>query len=145
MAEKPAAPATAHDGRFGARFDDELHMPSVIWVTVGIAGVTAVGFLVSWFLLQELHSRREAAAAAPPPVTVQYGERLLPPGPRLQASPEQELVEMRREIAQDLHGWGWVDEAGGVVRIPVERAIDLVLESGLPKAPAAAEEEGSAP
>jgi hypothetical protein len=31
-----------------------------------------------------------------------------------------------------LHGYGWVNEAGGVVHIPIERAMELTLQRGLP-------------
>lgn len=38
------------------------------------------------------------------------------------------LQKHREEEQQTLTTYGWVDQANGVVRIPVERAMDLVLE-----------------
>ncbi len=35
-----------------------------------------------------------------------------------------------------LENYSWVDESKGVVRIPIERAMELVAERGLPVAPA---------
>jgi hypothetical protein len=40
-----------------------------------------------------------------------------------------------------LEGYGWVDRQAGVVRLPIERAMELVLERGLPTRPEA-EREG---
>jgi hypothetical protein len=40
-----------------------------------------------------------------------------------------------------LEGYGWVDREAGVVRLPIERAMALVLERGLPTRPAA-EQQG---
>jgi hypothetical protein len=32
-----------------------------------------------------------------------------------------------------VHTYGWIDRNGGVVRLPIDRAMDLVLERGLPQ------------
>lgn len=123
-----------HDGRFGERFDDELNMPSVVWVTVGIAVITVLGFVLSWWLYQWRIEAEQAATPPPPPVAQRSAEPRLPPGPLLQPSPEAELREMRREMAEHLDGYGWTDEAQGLVHVPIEEAIDQVLAEGLPKA-----------
>lgn len=132
------AETRGHDGRFGERFDDELHVSGIVWVTFSIAAVTALFFLISWGVMVWLAGEREAAATPPTPVTAEHGERRLPGGPRLQSSPEAELRELRREMHDELHGYGWVDEAAGVVRVPVAKAIELVLEEGLASAGEAA-------
>ena len=31
-----------------------------------------------------------------------------------------------------LYSYGWVDERAGIVRIPIERAMDLLVQRGLP-------------
>jgi hypothetical protein len=42
-------------------------------------------------------------------------------------------AERQREDAEDwLHSYGWVDRQRGVVHIPIDRAIDLIIERGLP-------------
>lgn len=52
--------------------------------------------------------------------------------PRLQISPPTELGEFRAREEAELHTYGWINRTGGVVRIPIERAIDLLAQSGLP-------------
>jgi hypothetical protein len=52
--------------------------------------------------------------------------------PRLQISPPVDLKKFREEEATKLDSYGWVNQTAGVVRIPIERAMDLVLQKGLP-------------
>lgn len=60
------------------------------------------------------------------------GAPLTPPAPRLQTQPREELKQMRDEEDRVLNSYGWVDGNGGVVHIPIERAMALTLERGLP-------------
>ena len=53
-------------------------------------------------------------------------------GPLLQVKPEEDLRWMKRQNAQDLGDYAWVDRSKGVVRVPVDRAIDLIAQRGLP-------------
>lgn len=52
--------------------------------------------------------------------------------PRLQVAPAHDLTDMRRSEHDVLDSYGWVDRHEGVVHVPIERAIDLTLERGLP-------------
>ena len=38
---------------------------------------------------------------------------------------------------QTLHSYGWVDQQAGVVRIPIDRAMELLAQRGLPTRPQA--------
>ena len=55
-----------------------------------------------------------------------------PPAPRLQTSPTRDLQEMRRAENARLQSYGWVDRTAGIVRLPIERAMEMVVEQGLP-------------
>ena len=52
--------------------------------------------------------------------------RTVPPEPRLQVTPSQDLDAIRKAEIDRLSSYGWVDRKAGVVHIPIERAIDLV-------------------
>ena len=56
----------------------------------------------------------------------------LPAGPRLQISAPAELEFFRNREEAELHSYGWINRKAGVVRIPIERAMDLILQEGLP-------------
>ena len=56
-----------------------------------------------------------------------------PPEPRLQASPSADGRAVRAREEQLLSTYGWIDRNAGVVRIPIDRAIDLMVQKGEPK------------
>ncbi|HEV2617420.1 MAG TPA: hypothetical protein VGU63_12515 [Candidatus Acidoferrales bacterium] len=68
------------------------------------------------------------APSAAPFVT----ERVLPPEPRLQPDPEVDLAVYLDQQKHELSTYGWVDRENGVVRIPIDRAMQLLLKQGLP-------------
>jgi len=52
--------------------------------------------------------------------------------PRLQISSAEELKAFRTKEEAELNSYGWINRTAGMVRIPVARAMDLLLERGLP-------------
>ena len=54
------------------------------------------------------------------------------PEPRLQVAPQVDLAAMRAREDAELNSYGWVDRQAGVVRLPIERAMDLLAQRGLP-------------
>jgi len=74
------------------------------------------------------------------PVTADYplaaeSLRRLPPEPRLQTDPRDDLTHLRDTEDRVLESYGWVDRDAGVVRIPIDQAMRLVVERGLPARP----------
>ena len=53
-------------------------------------------------------------------------------GPHLQLAPTEDLKKFREREDAELNTYGWIDRTAGVVRIPIERAMELVLQRGLP-------------
>jgi hypothetical protein len=60
------------------------------------------------------------------------GPAPLPAAPMLQVKPREALEQLRAEEESFLTGYAWVDPGAGIVRIPIDRAMQLVLERGLP-------------
>jgi hypothetical protein len=54
------------------------------------------------------------------------------PKPALQVDDVADMNKMRAENEEILSSYGWVDQANGVVRVPIQTAIDQVAEKGLP-------------
>jgi hypothetical protein len=46
--------------------------------------------------------------------------------------PKQDLARTIEEQKQILESYGWADQGTGKVRIPIDRAMDLILQRGLP-------------
>jgi len=57
------------------------------------------------------------------------------PPPQLQADPVADFNRFHEREQEILNSYGWVDQANGKVRIPIERAIDQVAATGLPVRP----------
>jgi hypothetical protein len=58
--------------------------------------------------------------------------RVLPPQPRLQVEPRADLHAYCVQQLTTLNSYGWEDQNNGVVRIPIDRAMELTLRQGLP-------------
>ena len=58
--------------------------------------------------------------------------RQLPPEPRLEETPNLDLQEMRAAEEKMQTTYGWLDQSAGMVRLPIDRAMDLVVQRGLP-------------
>jgi len=55
-----------------------------------------------------------------------------PPLPNLQKQPFNDIYALREAENAKLTGYGWVDKEGGVTHIPIERAMDVMLQRGFP-------------
>jgi len=60
------------------------------------------------------------------------------PEPRLETNERMEINDFRLKEEQTLHSYAWVDKDAGTVRIPIERAMELTAQRGLPVRPQAA-------
>ena len=100
--------------------------------------VAIVVHLAVWGLFRLLDSRATERGLAVYPLAAGQEERL-PPEPRLQTAPREDLDALRAREDETLRSYGWVDRNGGVVRIPIDRAMELTLERGLPARPATQE------
>jgi hypothetical protein len=69
--------------------------------------------------------------------TVERGDIKKFPQPRLESDETTEINAFRLQEEQTLNSYGWVDEQAGVVRIPIDRAMALVAQRGLPTRPQA--------
>src|SRR3954469_16192879 len=58
------------------------------------------------------------------------------PEPRLQVDDTRDMNRMRQDQNQQLKEYQWVNKETGKVRVPVDRAMELILERGLPNVPA---------
>ncbi len=106
-------------------------------LSVRVAGLFLLGLIVSIgvvFLLMALLFNYFAGRAArqdlPPSPLAEA--RQVPPEPRLLVHGREDLQAMRAAEDSVLHSYGWVDQSAGIVRIPIDRAMDLLADRGLP-------------
>lgn len=127
-----------------AEFDSEIQVRAIFLVLAGLALLVALSFAGVFGFSRVLKSRSVARDPAPLPVAEANQPR---PRPRaaLQASPPAEMARYAREEEAALSAWAWVDRAGGVAQIPVDRALEIVAERGLPVPPPMPEVAAPAP
>jgi hypothetical protein len=54
------------------------------------------------------------------------------PPPQLQTNPPLDLAQYEAAQQSKLNAYGWIDKPAGIIHIPIARAMDLILERGLP-------------
>lgn len=109
--------------------DRDIPVGKIVLFGLYITIFTAVSFVGVKLLFRKFEADHAKADQA---VTRFASQRVLPPEPRLQVNePLTWQQQLAAERAQ-LEGYAWVDQKAGVVRIPIERAIELVSERGLP-------------
>ena len=60
------------------------------------------------------------------------GTQPLPPPPRIQPVPGVDMQSYYQSQQKLLDTYGWVDKQNGIVRLPIDRAMELLLQRGLP-------------
>ena len=108
----------------------DVNLRNLVRLSVILAVVLVAIFGLIGLLYNFLNASQVARSAPPPPLLEEA--QGLPPGRLLQRDPKQDMQGMSTEQDAMLNNYGWVDKEAGVVRIPIERAIELTLERGLP-------------
>jgi hypothetical protein len=122
--ENHANPAVSHESR-------DVNIGAVFGFGAALIAVAVVVQLLIYVLFGYFNSREGAKVPAEYPLAAAQGDRV-PPEPRLQTDPRQDLADMRAKEDEVLGSYGWVDKNAGVVRIPIDTAMKLTLERGLP-------------
>jgi len=119
-------------------FKYEAGDPPAGWIVAGgglVLLMLAAGLLVGGILLAswtrgrpiDPEFRLRGSIVAP-------GNELLArfPKPNLQINPQADLLALRARETSELESYGWMDRKAGRVRIPIDRAMDLLVLRGLP-------------
>jgi hypothetical protein len=127
---------------------DGISYSGIIWFMVVIA-ITTIGCqLLMWVLLLAFQHQAAASPVPTAPLAATVTERQAPvgrvypdmhsigltngPQPRLLVNEPANLADLRKHEHEILTTYGWMDQSAGVVRLPIERAKELILERGLP-------------
>lgn len=109
-----------------------------------LAGLTIVAFLLQFVLVGIYHYldnyTKKHEPALNPLVTNTNSDMRNPtpqsvdefPLPRLETNEIGQLRDRRLMEENTLDTYGWVDQKSGVAHIPIERAMDLLAQRGLP-------------
>jgi hypothetical protein len=125
MADQKSHPAAPHPA-----VDSELDFKSIVGFAVILTIVTVVVLALMWGMGIVFKEAEQAKDRPPSPMAEALIDPI-PPGPRLQSAPPRDMDELRAQDKDTLDTYGWIDQAGGVARIPIDRAMSLVLEKGV--------------
>lgn len=125
----------AGNGPFDSRvppFDRDIQVKPILMAGVAIIVTAVVCLLVGWWVLLDFKANEVAKDPAPSPIP-EANQPYRPPAPNLQEfPPTADITEFHIWENNLLNNYAMVDEAAGVARIPIARAMELVLERGLP-------------
>jgi hypothetical protein len=109
----------------------DLTAKSVAIFGVALAAVIILVLVVTGWMFHYFAAWQARVDVPPSPLAQ---TRPGPPEPRLQVDPTKDLKAMHAEEDTRLTGYGWVDKEAGVVRMPIARAMELLVERRLPAA-----------
>ncbi len=87
-------------------------------------------FIVVTLMMHYFKAREPAVTSGRPNLPAPHVKQF--PQPRLEVRPGASLAELRAAEDADLNSYGWIDRNEGTVRIPIDRAMQLLLDRGLP-------------
>lgn len=127
----------------------DITVAGVVYFLIGLGVAVIVVYFVANGVFAFLNKRFEAEQQPLSPLVTsapkdtrhippQYGndyEKYLKesfPAPQLEVNERTELNGERLREEDTLSTYGWVDQNEGKVRIPIDRAMDLIAQRGLP-------------
>ncbi len=112
-------------------FENRDVKPRTIYVYLAVLALSVVlSYVVCVFILRITTKMAAESDTPPPPVRQEMKNFLtMPPEPRLQGVPGHGT-----DPQYDLQKAGWIDQNSGIAQIPVEDAMKIIAEKGLPAA-----------
>ena len=114
-----------------AGVDREISVRVVLGFTLFLFVLIVFALGLMWVMSKAV-KKEIAGRQVPPPPLAGARENPLPPAPRLETSPARELAALRERENAVLSAYAWVDRAKGIAEVPVDRAIEIAIEKGLP-------------
>ena len=114
-----------------------------IYIYLAVLAIAVIlSYVVCVFILRATTKLAVESDTPPPAVRAEMGKDYLtmPPEPRLQGvpghrnDPQNDLREKMLEDTEANEKAGWIDQNSGIVQIPVEDAMKIIVEKGLPAA-----------
>jgi hypothetical protein len=129
----------------------DISVSAVLYFLLALAIAGVFVYIVAHGLYSFLEKRNQAEQSAISPLVTNapVDTRKLPPeysgpggyerylkqnfpAPQLETDERDQLDQVRIDEENTLSTYGWVDQKAGTVRIPIDRAMDLIAQRGLP-------------
>jgi hypothetical protein len=126
QAQLQAESTTGHEA-------NSLRVRGLVLFAAALVGVTALVLFVLAPVMSGFSSEEKSLEALAVPRFA--GDSAQFPSPKIEADPTAELTKMKKEDLGRLAEYGWIDRKAGIAHIPVDRAIEILAKTGLPKQP----------
>ncbi|MGD0300522.1 MAG: hypothetical protein ABSE86_25845 [Bryobacteraceae bacterium] len=97
----------------------------VVSLSVLLVGTFLVALLVVGIFQFFSHTYQTQESA-------KQNQQQIPPEPRIEVEPYKQLLDVHAREDHVLSSYAWVDKGQGIVRIPIDQAIDQLAKKGLP-------------
>ncbi len=121
----PTPPGAGHEH---TDIDTSIGYKFALWLSVAMLIGAGIVYGTLWFF----EGRQQASDAVMQKYPLAVSQEKAPPAPNLQTQPFKDIYMLRHSEAERLDSYGWVDKEGGIARIPIDRAMELTLQRGLP-------------
>jgi hypothetical protein len=108
---------------------EDADVRAIVLTGAGLAIAAALVIVMVYGIFRFLAAHPATTARGNPMAET---ERQHPPAPRIEEHPDIELKDLRSQEDHILTNYGWMDRNAGVVRVPIERAMELQLQRGFP-------------
>lgn len=102
----------------------------IVITAITFSVAVAIVFLIVYGMFQYLAHHPFVVTPVNPMAETNRQE--FPPAPRIEEHPAIELEQLHSQEDQILSTYGWTNKKAGVVRIPIDRAMELQMERGFP-------------
>lgn len=118
---------TAHHSTNGAGHErSEVNVRFIVISLIFLAVATFFVFVLVVGIFRYFYDTYSTAEAA------KLSQPVIPPAPRVEVAPSLQLQDLHAKEDHILTTYAWVNKQTGTVRIPIDRAIDLLAAKGLP-------------
>jgi hypothetical protein len=117
----------------GAKYehtDIDVHVGYQFGLWLAVSMLISFGIVFGTFKFFERQERAANVIAQKYPLAA--GQHREPPTPNLQKQPFKDIYMLRQGETEKLTSYGWVDKESGVTRLPIDRAMEVMLEKGFP-------------
>jgi len=133
-----------------SREERDVRISAILWFGFWLLVSAVVIHVAIWGLFRLFAAQERTGQRTLAPGVAASLQRT-PREPRLEPLPLAPRAALRASEDARLSSYGWVDRANGVARIPIDRAMELIVQTGvpggkpLPPPPAEAPATGAAP
>ena len=119
----------------------DIKVGTIYWYLIALGLATVAALIICIFVFRFTSSLAATSDVAPPPSREALGKDY-PPEPRLQGvpghvnDPQKDLREKLKTDNDANEELQWIDKNAGIAQIPVEDAMKIISEKGLPGASA---------